>query len=192
MNLGDQKTKSSLEEGGPLIILGIDPGSRVLGYGVVRMKGTQAIHVAHGVLDVVKEGALSARLAALSVGVSTLIQRYQPHVAAIEKIFLGKNVSSAFVLGHARGVAISELAKSNVPVFEYESRLVKKGVTGNGAATKDQVRLVTLRLLGLVTDAKMDATDALSMAVYHARNAEIRRQFEALKADPPSYLGQPI
>lgn len=175
-----------------MIILGIDPGSRVLGYGAVSYTSGQFRHIEHGVLDVVKKGALSARLAALSTGMLEVIQKVRPQVAVVEKIFLGKNVSSAFVLGHARGVAIAELAKAGVPVFEYESRLIKKGVTGNGAATKEQVRLVALRILGLVTDAKIDATDALSMAIYHARNHEVRRQFEALKIDPPSDLGQPL
>jgi crossover junction endodeoxyribonuclease RuvC len=175
-----------------LIILGIDPGSRILGYGVIENSGGKMRHIEHGVLDVVKKGALSARLAELSLGVAKLIQKYRPDEASVEKIFLGKNVSSAFVLGHARGVAISELAKAQVKIFEYESRLIKKGVTGSGAATKDQVRLITLRLLGLVTEAKIDATDALSMAVYHARNQDLRRQFEALKIDLPSDLGEPL
>lgn len=175
-----------------MIILGVDPGSRVLGYGVVKVAGGRVQHLSHGVLDVVKEGSLSARLAALSIRFAELLSKHPPDVAVVEKIFLGKNVSSAFVLGHARGVVIAELAKCKVPVFEYESRLIKKGVTGSGSATKDQVRLVTLRLLGLVTDAKMDASDALAMAVYHARNLDVRRQFEALHVKPPESMGEPI
>ena len=179
--------------GGDLaIILGVDPGSRVLGYGVVETNGSKLRHIEHGVIDVEKLGLMSLRLRAIGARLAELVARVQPDVAVLEKIFLGKNVDSGFKLGHARGVCLYELSKFEVPVFEYEARLIKKGITGNGASSKEQVRLVTFGLLKIQSTARIDASDALSMACYHARNEEIRARFLASKIDPPADLGEPL
>lgn len=184
---------ASQRKGEFMLILGIDPGSRNLGFGLVRQTGTQLKHVHHGVIRV--EGLFSLRLATLSQELGALIESHSPDAVVLEKIFLGKNVDSAFKLGHARGVCILEAAKRQLPVFEYEARVVKKGITGSGAATKEQVSLLVKAMLGLTentSNQSLDATDALSIACHHARVRDVRARFEQLKIDPPADLGQPL
>lgn len=174
------------------VILGVDPGSRVLGFGLVEARAGVIKHLDHGVIDVSQTNSFSQRLTEIGRQFRQLLESTRPDVIALEKIFLGKNVDSVFKLGHARGICVYEAGLRKTPIFEYEARLVKKGITGNGAATKEQVRLITFGILGIRSDSRLDASDALSIACYHARNEEIRSRFTTLKIDPPADLGEPL
>jgi crossover junction endodeoxyribonuclease RuvC len=149
------------------IILGIDPGSRIAGFGVIEVNGSRFRHVDHGTVDASKVEPFEQRLVRIGTGFREIIKEYSPAVVIVEKIFLGKNVESAFRLGHARGVCLFEAAAQGVSVVEYAARLVKKGITGSGASTKDQVRVLVLAALGIKSDQALDATDALSLAFFH-------------------------
>jgi crossover junction endodeoxyribonuclease RuvC len=153
------------------VVLGIDPGSRFLGYGVVaRSSGLQGWqHLASGVITLPANEALPARLAKLSLELAKTLQQFQPNLAVVEKVFLGKNVASAFVLGHARGVVFSELGKCGITVQEYATREVKKGIAGHGAADKKQLQVFLKQLLKVDHFVRDDASDALALALYGAR-----------------------
>lgn len=174
------------------IILGIDPGSRILGFGVVSVERNQVRHIEHGVIDVSRYATFSLRLKHLGEQLNQVLETYSPTCIVLEKIFLGKNIDSSFKLGHARGVCLYEAARRQVPIYEYEARVIKKGITGSGAATKEHVRMISLMLLGITSREGIDATDALSMALYHSRVQETRLQFERLKIDPPPDLGEAL
>ncbi|HEY8270097.1 MAG TPA: crossover junction endodeoxyribonuclease RuvC [Pseudobdellovibrionaceae bacterium] len=157
------------------LILGVDPGSRITGFGLVRVqRGGCLEHVSHGTIVMDVEGEFPQRMMELGSAFSEIMQKYRPNHVAIEKIFLGKNADSAFKLGHARGVAMYESIRGGAQVFEYATRLVKKGVTGNGGASKEQVQAVLKSLLSLRKIDRLDASDALAMACHHAY--EVQRQ----------------
>lgn len=149
-------------------ILGIDPGSRITGFGVIDYHHDQMFHVNHGIIKLGTEETFPARLCALGESMKEIIAKYQPNVVVIEKIFLGKNADSAFKLGHARGVAMYEAACAQLPVFEYATRLVKKGITGKGSADKSDVQVMVQVFLNIESIKQIDASDALAMACYHA------------------------
>lgn len=152
-----------------LKILGIDPGSQIVGFGIIHLHGSQMVHVTHGALILGSQNReFSARLAEISQRLEVLIEIHRPQVLVIESIFLGKNTQSAFKLGHARGVIIAQGARLGCQVIEYPTRMVKKGITGTGAAEKDHVRQVLQVLLNLREIDSLDASDALAMAYYHA------------------------
>ena len=147
-------------------ILGIDPGSRTTGYGVVELHGNRAIAVTNGCLRV-HEGELSQRLRQIHLGIQALIQEFQPAEAAIESVFVHRNVDSALKLGQARGTAITAIALNNIPVFEYAPAVIKKSVVGRGNATKPQVQHMVGAMLGLHKALQSDAADALAVALCH-------------------------
>lgn len=166
-----------------MIILGIDPGSRFLGYGVLSVEGSQIKPIDYGVLKFDPDVPLSERLQLIGLGVRELFAKYRPDHLSLEKIFLGKNADSAFKMGHARGVVIYESLLAECQVFEYATRAVKKGITGNGGAEKEHVRLVVRNMLRLGPVNSLDASDALAMACFHATQLHIlklkqRRQQE--------------
>lgn len=151
------------------LVLGVDPGSRITGFGLVRVhRGGELEHVSHGVIVMSGEAEFPQRMLELGSAFRELMEKYRPRDVAIEKIFLGKNADSAFKLGHARGVAMYEAVRGGAEVFEYATRLVKKGVTGNGGASKEQVQAVLKALLRLQKIDRLDASDALAMACHHA------------------------
>jgi crossover junction endodeoxyribonuclease RuvC len=151
------------------VIMGIDPGSRALGFGVISVNDDQYIqHIDHGIIRPKQELSFAQKLNSIAQHLHELIQQYQPKELAVENIFLGKNPQSAFKLGHVRGICLQKGAEFNCSVFEYAPRKIKKIVTGNGAATKEHVKLITLSHLGIETHLDLDATDALSMALGHA------------------------
>ncbi len=153
----------------PLRIMGVDPGSRVTGFGVVASDGTQIMHVAHGVIDLKSVDLnLNERLPLLGQAFREIMAQYQVDAVVVESIFLGKNPDSAFKLGHARGVLIYEAGLKPVQVFEYATRSVKKSLTGSGAAQKDQVEWFLRSLLRVEKVEPLDASDALAMACHHA------------------------
>ncbi|MDP2560247.1 crossover junction endodeoxyribonuclease RuvC [Psychrobium sp. 1_MG-2023] len=149
------------------IILGIDPGSRVAGYGVIRKEGNKLTYLASGCIRV-KEKELPQRLKQVFDGVTQLIAQYKPDEFAIEQVFMSRNADSALKLGQARGVAIVAACNANLPVSEYAARLIKQAVVGTGAATKDQVGHMVTQMLKLPAKPQEDAADALAIAICHA------------------------
>ena len=152
------------------IIMGIDPGTNVMGYGVVSASGNKAKMVAMGVIDMRKMTDPYLRLGHISERVEGLIESYLPDEIAIESPFFGKNVQSMLKLGRAQGVAIAAAIRRDVPVHEYAPLKIKMALTGNGSASKEQVAGMLQRILKLKEEempAFMDATDALAAAYCH-------------------------
>lgn len=151
-----------------LTILGVDPGSRITGFGVVRVNNGKLEHVNHGVILLDADQTFPQRMTELGAAFREVIAKYKPQHVVIEKIFLGKNADSAFKLGHARGVIMYEAGLGRAEVMEYATRAVKKGVTGNGGASKEDVQVILKVLLNVATITRIDASDALAMACHHA------------------------
>jgi crossover junction endodeoxyribonuclease RuvC len=152
----------------PLRILGLDPGLRKTGWGVIRVEGNRLSHLGHGVIAPDEKAPFSERLLALFEGISAVVADWTPDEAAIEETFMNTNAASALKLGHARAAALLAPAKAGLPVAEYAARLVKKSVVGTGAADKDQVAFMIARILPGSAGASADAADALAVAVAHA------------------------
>lgn len=149
------------------IVLGLDPGTRHFGWGVVRRVGTRLSHVAHGVFDVEKRGELGHRLVAIESELVTILREYRPMQASIESLFFAKDAQAAAKLGHARGVALLVCARAGLPSFEYAPARVKRTVAGAGRAGKAQVAQMIRVVLGLSELPRPDAADALAIAVTH-------------------------
>ncbi|MFN9832760.1 MAG: crossover junction endodeoxyribonuclease RuvC [Phenylobacterium sp.] len=152
----------------PLRILGLDPGLRKTGWGVIRVEGNRLSHLGHGVIAPDEKAPFSERLLALFNGISAVVADWTPDEAAIEETFMNTNAASALKLGHARAAALLAPAKAGLPVAEYAARLVKKSVVGTGAADKDQVAFMIARILPGSAGASADAADALAVAIAHA------------------------
>lgn len=150
------------------IILGIDPGTNVMGYGIILIHGKVIKLQATGILKLNKYDEQMTRLAVIFNRVSGLIQEFNPDELAVEAPFYGKNVQSMLKLGRAQGVAISAALNAKVPVFEYSPRKIKQAITGKGSASKEQVAAMIAQLLNVkeIPDS-LDATDALAAAVCH-------------------------
>ncbi|BFM20981.1 crossover junction endodeoxyribonuclease RuvC [Gilvimarinus japonicus] len=146
--------------------MGVDPGSRKTGFGLVNWAGGQYEYVTSGVIRV-PEVSLPERLKVIFDGVTSLIEQYMPQEFAIEQVFMAKNAGSALKLGQARGAAIVAAVNHEVPVFEYEARKVKQAVVGSGAADKLQVQHMVKTLLKLPAAPQEDAADALAIALCH-------------------------
>jgi crossover junction endodeoxyribonuclease RuvC len=154
-------------------ILGLDPGSRRTGYGVIECRGTQWVHVAHGCVTVTAAGeSLPERLRVIFESLRELIATHSPGEIAIERVFVNRNVDSALKLGHARGAALCAVPKG-LPVFEYAPRAIKLALVGSGAAEKVQVAHMIRALLGLQGRIAPDASDALAVAVCHAHSRRL-------------------
>jgi crossover junction endodeoxyribonuclease RuvC len=150
-------------------ILGIDPGSRVTGYGLVEIRGADLGVLSHGRLRPGSGLAFGERLAEIADAVGGLVDAYGPDEAAIEDLFHAVNPRSALQLAHLRGAVIAELARRGLRLFAYAPRAVKKAVTGSGAAGKHQVRFMVERLLGVrLSGEGDDVSDALAVAICHA------------------------
>ena len=152
-----------------MLILGLDPGSRFTGFGLIEVREDQFRFFDYGVLAIPIQLDFPAKLSFLDQKLKELLQDHRPQATVVEKIFLGKNPRSAFQLGHVRGVCLMRAHLEGSQVFEYEARKVKKVVTGDGAASKDHVRMVVCNTLGIQSNARLDATDALSLALCHLR-----------------------
>jgi crossover junction endodeoxyribonuclease RuvC len=148
------------------VILGVDPGSRDTGFGVIRGEGEQLLHLDSGRIHAPAKTALENRLCQIYDGLRRLIEKHRPQALALEEIFLAANVRSAFILGQVRGVVLLGAAKAALPVFHYSATTVKKAVVGYGQAAKSQVQLMVEHLLGLkITNEH--AADALAVSVCH-------------------------
>ena len=152
-------------------VLGLDPGLRHTGWGVIDMEGTALRHVAHGVVSPAVDDAMAGRLTAIFEAVRALAGRWRPDAAALEETFVSRNPSSTLKLGLARGAALVAVASSGLPVSEYAARLVKKTVTGTGKADKRQIAAMVAVLLPGAHAARADAADALAVAICHAHHA---------------------
>jgi crossover junction endodeoxyribonuclease RuvC len=154
-------------------ILGIDPGLRRMGWGMIVVEGSRLSAIAHGVVTPPTDAPLAMRLNHIFDAVSELVRIHKPDEAAIEEAFMAKNASSALKLGHARAAALLAPAQAGLPVAEYAARLVKKSVVGTGAADKTQIAaMVAILLPG--TRATADAADALAIAICHAHHRRAR------------------
>ena len=160
-------------------ILGIDPGLRRTGWGVVTVEGARLSHVAHGVIAPDDGAPFSERLLALFEGIMAVIEAHAPHEAAIEETFVTANGQSTLKLGHARAAAMLAPARAGLSVAEYAARLVKKSVVGTGAADKTQVAFMVRRILPACGEASADAADALAVAIAHAHARRARTYGDA-------------
>jgi crossover junction endodeoxyribonuclease RuvC len=153
------------------VIIGIDPGTNVMGYGILRVDGNKPVLVAMGVIKLSKFESHYLRLHRIYERVLSLVEQYLPDEMAIEAPFFGKNVQSMLKLGRAQGVAMAAALSRQVPITEYEPRKIKQAITGNGAASKEQVRELLRRILNIspedLKDIELDATDALGAALCH-------------------------
>lgn len=150
------------------LILGIDPGSRKTGYGLITHISGKSLYVSSGVIRIPEVLSLPERLKVIFDSVSEIVNKYQPTEFAIESVFMAKSAGSALKLGQARGAAIVAATFHDLPVSEYEARKVKQSVVGNGAADKSQVQHMVKALLTLPAAPQEDAADALAVALCHA------------------------
>lgn len=156
----------------PQRILGIDPGLNVTGFGVIDSDGHHSRYVHSGnIRGSAGDSGMAQRLGRIFRELTEVISRYRPMEVAVEEVFVSRNMSSALKLGHARGAAISAAVQSQVPVCEYSARYVKQAIVGNGAASKEQVQHMVLRLLALHGKLQEDEADALAVSLCHAHTS---------------------
>ena len=153
-------------------ILGIDPGLRITGFGVIEKTGQKLTYVASGCVRSNEKDALPQRLKTLLDGIGEVVSSYTPTEAAIEKVFVNVNPQSTLLLGQARGAAISALVLADLRVAEYTALQIKQAVVGHGKAAKDQVAHMVTRLLQLPGEPSADAADALACAICHAHGGQ--------------------
>jgi crossover junction endodeoxyribonuclease RuvC len=158
----------------PIRILGLDPGLRRTGWGVVSVEGARLTHVAHGVIKPDETAEFAIRLLTLFEAISEIIAIHAPDEAAVEETFVNSNASSTLKLGHARAACLIAPARAGLPVAEYAATVVKKAVVGTGAADKTQVGFMIRRLLPTAGDTTADAADALAVAIAHAHARKAR------------------
>lgn len=154
----------------PRTIIGIDPGTNVMGYGILAVRGKTPVMVAMGVIKLSRFESHYTRLHRIFDGVLSLINQYNPDELAIEAPFFGKNVQSMLKLGRAQGVAMAAALTRSLPITEYEPRKIKMAITGNGAASKEQVQEMLRRILDIPREQllpELDATDALAASLCH-------------------------
>ncbi len=164
-------------------LLGLDPGLRRTGWGVIDMTGNHLSHVAHGVIASNQHDPLSQRLLALYDGLTDVLRRWQPDQAAVEKTFVNKDAVATLKLGHARAIALLVPAQCHLPVAEYAPNLVKKTVVGNGHADKRQIRVMVKILLPACEISSEDAADALAIAICHAHHLSNSNRLAASAGD---------
>lgn len=153
-------------------LLGLDPGLRVTGWGVVDVDDNRLRHIADGVVKTDTRTPIGERLCQLDRGLAEIIKRFQPDEAAVEEAFVNRNAVSTLKLGQARGVVLLVPSRAGLPVAEYLPNLVKKTVVGTGHATKDQVQMMVNTLLPGASRGTPDAADALAVAICHAHHRE--------------------
>lgn len=156
-------------------ILGIDPGSRLTGFGVVDFVGDKAIYVASGTVKST-DGAFADRLRQIFELVGAIVDEFRPDIVSVESVFMHKNAGSALKLGHARAAAICATFAHGAEVFEYAPRAIKQAVVGTGAATKEQVQHMVVSILSLDGVPAPDAADALAAALCHGHQRRMQEQ----------------
>jgi crossover junction endodeoxyribonuclease RuvC len=156
-------------------ILGIDPGTRITGYGIIDVEGNRLRHVDNGIIKTRSSDDLPLRLKTIYDGLTAVITEYAPAAVAIEQVFLAKNPRAALILGHARGTAVLSAVNLDREVHEYSALQVKSAVVGYGHAGKQQVQQMVRVLLNLAEVAQEDAADALAVAVCHANSRTLKQ-----------------
>jgi crossover junction endodeoxyribonuclease RuvC len=161
------------------LTVGIDPGSRITGYGIVECRGRDIVYINSGVIRLKGSKQRPDRLRKIKEGLDTVLQRYNPTSVAVEEIFMAKNPRSTLTLGEVRGVILLAAAEAGIPVYEYTPREVKSSIVGKGAADKSQVAAMVKRLLKIDHEPETeDETDALAIAFCHAlRESGAARRF---------------
>jgi crossover junction endodeoxyribonuclease RuvC len=153
-------------------ILGIDPGSRITGYGVIECRSERIQHVGSGSIKL-PTGDLPGRLSEIYHQITDVICKYEPQIAVVEQVFVSVNPQSALLLGHARGSAIVACAASELEIYEYAARQIKKSITGSGSAAKEQIQYMVQMLLSLKKMPDPDEADALAGAITHYQHMPI-------------------
>ena len=167
---------------GSLCIIGLDPGLRATGWGIIVAEANRLSHVAHGTIRTNSDDELAYRLRVLHDALAELITAWQPQAAAVEETFVNQNPASALKLGQARGVVLLAPALAGLPVAEYAPTVVKKSVVGTGGADKDQVHAMVKRLLPGCNVSGGDASDALALAICHAHHAATAKRVRMAEA----------
>ena len=157
-----------------MIVLGIDPGSRITGYGIVQQVGNSLVHIDNGAIFTDTAVDFPGRLKKIFDGLQEVIAQYRPDAVAVENIFFATNPQSALKLGQARGAAIVAAVHCGLPVAEYTALQVKQAVAGQGKAEKGQVQKMVKALLGLPEIAQADASDALAVAICHINSFNLK------------------
>ncbi|BAP54810.1 crossover junction endodeoxyribonuclease RuvC [Thioploca ingrica] len=152
-------------------ILGIDPGSRRTGFGVIEVQQQRLIYLSSGGINL-RSTALPSRLQEIYTGITQIIEQYQPTIAAIEQVFIHRNVAAALKLGQARGVAIVAAVQAGLDLYEYAPTQIKQAVVGHGHAEKVQVQHMVKVLLSLSAIPSADAADALAIAICHVHTSQ--------------------
>ncbi len=160
-------------------ILGIDPGSRITGYGLLEQRGNRLIHIDNGAIYTLPGTPLADRLKLIHDGLCRVIEEHRPEAMAVEQIFVAKNALSALKLGHARGAALLAGINGGLQVSEYTAMQVKSAVVGYGKASKVQVQQMVRALLNLPEAAQEDASDALAVAICHAHSHHLNHRLAA-------------
>ena len=173
-------------------VLGLDPGLRRTGWGVIETAGNRLRHVGHGVVATDSGASVPERLCSLYEGLVEIVARYEPDEASVEETFVNRNPESTLKLGLARGVVLLAPALAGLPVHEYAANRIKKALVGAGHADKEQVALMVRHLLPGVGDATADATDALAAAICHAHAAGTQRPLATGSAEPAACEGGPM
>ncbi len=156
-------------------ILGIDPGTRITGYGIIDIEGNRLRHVDNGIIKTRSSDPLPLRLKTIYDGLSTILKEFSPQAVAVEQVFLAKNPRAALTLGHARGTAVLSAVNLGLEVHEYSALQVKSAVVGYGHAAKQQVQQMVKALINLPEVAQEDAADALAVAICHANSRTMQQ-----------------
>ena len=165
----------------PIRILGIDPGSRITGFGVIDWHGREPVYVASGCIKTLPNDELAGRIGMIVRGIGDLVTEYRPNQAAVEQVFVNVNPAATLMLGQARGAAVAALVLRDLPVYEYTALQVKQSVVGQGKAAKEQVQHMVVQMLGLSGTPQADAADGLAVAITHAlRSQGLARQLGGL------------
>lgn len=154
-------------------ILGIDPGSKVTGYGLIEVRETKIHHIDCGGIHIPVKEPMEMRLLYIHRKIRELLTRFKPDLASVEDVFFAKNARTSLILGQVRGVILLALAEFGIPFSSYPPCEVKKAITGYGVATKDQVQYMVKCLLGLKEEAFEDASDALALAICHGQSIKL-------------------
>jgi crossover junction endodeoxyribonuclease RuvC len=160
-----------------MIVIGVDPGTRHLGWGVVRRDGTRPMHVAHGVIDTDVSASIAVRLCQIETELKEVIATFGPTASVVEALFFAKDAIAAAKLGHARGVVLLVLARAGLSIAEYEPTRIKKAIVGHGRADKRQVAMMIATILRLPAPPRPDAADALAAALAHLNAAHLESTF---------------
>ena len=159
-------------------VLGVDPGSRIMGYGVIDVRGTRLNHVDSGTVTISSRRPMEARLLSVFESITGLIARHAPGLLSVEDVFYARNVRSAITLGQARGAVMIAASKAGLAVHTYAPAEIKMAVAGSGRAEKGQVQVMVRAILSLEALPPVDAADALAAAICHAQRSKLDAQVE--------------